>query len=85
MKFKIEEFIRKHQKSVLFAGNGKNLEEYSARRKGHNGTPCVDHLGNKFNSYTYMFFFHGVSIDIFYYRKNKLKLPLEKCLAPMKL
>lgn len=85
MKFKIEEFIRKHQKSVIFAENGKNLEEYSSRRKSHNGTSCVDHLGNKFNSYTDMCFFHGVSIDIFYYRKNKLKLPLEKCLAPMKL
>ena len=58
MKFKIEEFIRKHQKSVLFAGNGKNFAEYTTRRKGHNGTPCIDHLGN---------------------------MPLEKCLAPMKL
>ena len=85
MKFKIEEFIRKHQKSVLFAGNGKNFEQYNSGRNGHNSTLCVDHLGNKFNSYTDMCFYHGVSIDIFYYRKNKLKLPLEKCLAPMKL
>ena len=85
MKFKIEEFIRKHQKSVLFSGNGKNFAEYNSGRNGHNGTPCIDHLGNKFDSYTDMCFYHGVSIDIFYYRKNKLKLPLEKCLAPMKL
>ena len=50
MKFKIEEFIRKHHKSVLFAGNGKNFAEYTTRRKGHNVTPCIDHLGNKFDS-----------------------------------
>ena len=85
MKFKIEEFIRKHQKSVLFSGNGKNFAEYNSGRNGHNGTPCIDHLGNKFDSYTDMCCYHGVSVDIFYYRKNKLKLPLEKCLAPMKL
>ena len=27
MKFKIEDFIRKHQKSVLFAGNGENADD----------------------------------------------------------
>lgn len=85
MKFKIEEFIRKHQKSVLFAGNGENLSEYNTGRKGHNGTPCTDHLGNKFDSYTDMCNYHGVDVDVFYYRKSRLKLPLEKCLAPVKL
>lgn len=85
MKFKIEEFIRKHQKSLLYVGNSEKLGEYNSGRSGHNGTPCTDHLGHKFDSYTDMCSYHGVSIDVFYYRKNKLKLPIEECLAPEKL
>ena len=84
MKFKIEDFIRKHQKSVLFAGNGENLSEYNMNNH-HAGKPCTDHLGNKFDSYTDMCCYHGVDVYIFYYRKNKLNLPLEKCLDPVKL
>ena len=64
MKFKIEEFIRKHLKSVIYSGNGENLSEYNTGRKGHNGTPCTDHLGNKFDSYTDMCNYHGVDVDI---------------------
>lgn len=74
MRFKLEEFVKKHQKSVLFSGNGENLEK-----------PCTDHLGNKFDSYSAMCSYHGVDVNIFYYRKNKLKLPIEKCLSPVKL
>ena len=84
MKFKIEDFIRKHQKSVLFAENGKNLSEYNINNR-HAGKSCTDHLGNKFETYKDMCCYHGVDVDIFYYRKNKLKLPIEKCLAPVKL
>ena len=29
MKFKIEDFIRKHLKSVIYSGNGENLSEYN--------------------------------------------------------
>ena len=53
MKFKLEEFVKKHQKSVL--------------------------------SYSDMCSYHGVDVNIFYYRKNKLKLPIEKCLSPVRL
>lgn len=84
MKFKIEEFVKKHQKSVLFSGNGENLEEYNAVMRNA-AKPCTDHLGNKFDSYSAMCSYHGVDVNIFYYRKNKLKLPIEKCLSPVKL
>ena len=70
MKFKIEEFIRKHQKFAQCTGKAK---------------PCIDHLGNKFDSYTAMCNYHGVSVDNFYYRKNKLNLSIEKCLSPVKM
>ena len=83
MKFKIEEFIRKHHKSVLFAGNGENLSEYNINNH-HAGKSCTDHLGNKFDSYSAMCSYHGVDVSIFYYRKNKLNMPIEKCLAPVK-
>ena len=84
MKFKIEDFIRKHLKSVIYGGNGENLSEYNINNH-HAGKSCTDHLGNKFDSYTDMCCYHGVSVDIFYYRKNQLNLPIEKCLAPEKL
>ena len=84
MKFKIEEFIRKHHKSVLFAGNGENLSEYNINNH-HAGKSCTDHLGNKFETYKDMCCYHGVDVDIFYYRKNKLNLSIEKCLAPVKI
>lgn len=35
MKFKIEEFIKKHRKFAQYTGKAK---------------PCIDHLGNKFES-----------------------------------
>ena len=82
MKFKIEEFIRKHHKSVLFAGNGE-LSEYNINNH-HAGKSCTDHLGNKFETYKDMCCYHGVDVNIFYYRKNKLNMPIEKCLAPVK-
>lgn len=85
MKFKLEEFIKKHRKSVTFSGNGESIREYNAGRRGHNGTPCVDHLGNRFDSYSDMCSYHGVFVDVFFYRKNKLRLPIEKCLSPVKL
>lgn len=70
MKFKIEEFIKKHRKFVQYTGKAK---------------PCIDHLGNKFNTYKDMCFFHGIHVETFRYRKNILKLSIEKCLAPVKL
>lgn len=70
MKFKIEDFIRKHRKFAQYTGKAK---------------PCIDHLGNKFNSYKDMCCFYGVLVQTFCYRKDKLRLPLEKCLAPVKL
>ena len=84
MKFKIEEFIHKHLKSVIYSGNGENLSEYNINNH-HAGKSCTDHLGNKFETYKDMCSYHGVNVDIFYYRKNKLNLPIEKCLAPVKL
>ena len=70
MQFKLEEFVRKHRKSAQCTGKAK---------------PCTDHLGNKFDSYTDMCNYHGVDFKIFYYRKNKLRLSIEKCLAPVKI
>ena len=69
MKFKLEEFVKKHRKSAQCTGKAK---------------PCMDHLGNKFNSYKDMCLFYGIYVQTFCYRKDKLRLPIEKCLAPVK-
>lgn len=45
MKFKIEEFIRKHRKYAMFAFKPK---------------PCTDHLGNKFESQKAMAEFYHI-------------------------
>lgn len=48
---------------------------------------CTVHRppGNRFDSYKEMALFHKVEPEIFYFRKNKAKLPLELCLSPISL
>ena len=81
MHFKLEEFIKNNRKPRC--ARNDNLTVYNTRR--NSSVPCTDHLGNRFDSYKEMALFHKVEPEIFYYRKNKAKLPLELCLSPKSL
>ena len=81
MHFKLEEFIKNNRKPRC--ARNDNLTVYNTQR--NSSKPCTDHLGNRFGSYKEMALFHKVEPEIFYYRKNKAKLPLELCLSPKSL
>lgn len=81
MHFKLEEFIKNNRKPRC--ARNDNLTVYNTQR--NSSKPCTDHLGNRFGSYKEMALFHKVEPEIFYYRKNRAKLPLELCLSPKSL